>query len=308
MGRALADSMSSFDLVHIHGIWSYCAFASWKAARRSGVPIVVSTHGMLDPFLLHRGKAQKFIALNGWIQPMLRDAAAIHCTAEPERQQISSFAPDTDRAVIPNGLHIDKLATSTEPGAFRHETGIENAAPIILNHGRLSYKKGLDILIRAFAIVRETVPDARLVLVGPDDEGIRTGLEALSNDLGLGKAVLFTGELTGARLANAISAADVWALTSHAENFGIAVVEAMAAGKPTVISNAVNIAQDAQDAGATVMVDVDADAAASAILRLLGDKELRRSIGDHALRFVERFDWTNVSGQYLSLYRGVLAS
>ncbi len=307
MARALNDSVSSFDLVHIHGIWSYCARASWRAARRAGVPVVVSTHGMLDPFLLARGRAQKFIALNEWIRPMLRGAAAIHCTAEPEREQISSFAPDTPRAVIPNGFHLDRLALATDPGSFRREMGIGESTAIVLNHGRLSYKKGLDVLIRAFAKVREQVPDCRLVLVGPDDEGIRAGLEALASELGIGSDVVFTGELAGARLANAIAAADVWALTSHTENFGIAVVEAMSAGKPTVISSAVNIARDAERAGATLEVDVDADAAASAIVRLLGDQELRHAIGRRARLFVERFDWGRVSDQYVSLYREVSA-
>ncbi len=307
MARALNTSISSFDLVHIHGIWSFCARASWRAARRAGVPIVVSTHGMLDPFLLGRGRAQKFIALNEWVRPMLQGAAAIHCTSELEHDQISSFAPNTQRAVIPNGFHLDRLAVAADYGSFRREMGIGESSAIVLNHGRLSYKKGLDVLLRAFARVCDQVQDCRLVLVGPDDEGIRAELEALASDLGIGNDVIFTGELSGAKLANAIAAADVWVLTSHAENFGMAVVEAMSAGKPTVISSAVNIAQDAEQAGATLKVDVDANAAASAIVELLNDQELSRAIGRRARRFVERFDWGKVSDQYISLYREVSA-
>jgi hypothetical protein len=106
--------------------------------------------------------------------------------------------------------------------------------------GRLSHKKGLDILIRAFAIARRDGPACRLAIVGPDDEGLTVELSALARREGVADHVVFTGMLSGVEKLDALAAASIWALPSHTENFGIAAAEAFAAGRATVIKAAVS--------------------------------------------------------------------
>ena len=126
--------------------------------------------------------------------------------------------------------------------------------------GRISHKKGLDLLIRAFAMVRRDAPTARLAIVGPDDEGLTPELRALAGNEGAAESIVFTGMLSGDAKRAALAAADVWVLPSHSENFGNAVVEALAAGRAAVISPAVNIAAEIEAAGACVVAPLRAEA------------------------------------------------
>jgi glycosyltransferase involved in cell wall biosynthesis len=306
IGRAFRSTVQDYDVVHIHGIWSYIAFAAWRAARRAKVPYVVSTHGMLHPYLMQRGRPQKAIASRLWIKKMLEGAAAIHCTTTIERDHISTFAPLTSRVVIANGMHIDDFSVRPDGQQFRDNYLGGSRSPLIMNHGRISYKKGLDILVDAMGAIRAVVPEARLALVGPDDEGLGARLKSQAHELGIREAVVFTGELTGHDLLTALSAADVWALPSHTENFGIAVAEAMASGCPTVVSSAVNIAPEAHAAGAVAMTGVDRDSTAATIIELLEKPDLRVRLGAEGQRFVARYDWTVVADAYVQLYRGIV--
>ena len=103
----------------------------------------------------------------------------------------------------------------------------------------------------------------------------------------------------------ALAAADVWALSSHSENFGIVVAEAMAAGLPVVISPAVNIAPDIAEAGAGVVCDLKAEAFAAAIAALLRDDSRRAAIGARAREFAGRWDWGMVGPQLAEMYASV---
>ena len=176
--------------------------------------------------------------------------------------------------------------------------------PIVLTLGRISAKKGLDILIRAFARsegARES--RALLVIAGPDDENLTSALEFLAVDEGVGDSVIFTGMLRGADKLAALGAADVSALSSHTENFGVAVAEALAASRATVLSSAINIAPDAAAADAAVMVAPSVEPFASAITALLRDPERRRQMGARARSFSRRYDWDVVAPELAKMYQ-----
>lgn len=306
MQRELWRAAESFDVVHIHSLYLFPQFAAYRAARNAGVPFVVSPRGTLDPYLRRRSRAVKAIASATWQRGMLRHAARLHVTSEEEGRQIADVAADVPRAVIPNGIRCTDYAALPPGAAFRakHVSGFDG--PLVLYLGRLSEKKGLDVLVRAFAGARRTVPDARLAIIGPDDEGLAPRLRRLAAAEGAAEAVTFVGLLSGEDKLEALAAADVWALPSHGENFGNAVVEAMAAGRAVAISPQVNIAGDAELAGAAIIAERDPAAFASALVALLGDPARRREMGERARAFVRRYDWSAVAPRMAEMYEDIV--
>jgi len=177
---------------------------------------------------------------------------------------------------------------------------------LILNHGRLSKKKGLDVLIAAMFQVLSS-HDARLAFVGSDDEGHGEELRTLATSLGILDHIKFIPQLSGRDLGDAILSATIWCLPSHGENFGMAVVEALSAGRPVVTSPHVNIAPDAATANALLIAQNTPEATAEAILRLLGDPQRRLELGKEGKEYAKRYEWSTIAPRFRKLYEGIIA-
>jgi glycosyltransferase involved in cell wall biosynthesis len=302
--QALRATVAEVDVVHIHSLWQMPQQAAFRTALEQGVPYVVSPHGSLDPFLRQRGKVRKRIAGMLWQDQMLERATRIHVTTEDERLLIADIAPAVPRAIVPCGIDAGEFTDLPPRGEFRRRLrGYQG--PVILFLGRITAKKGVDVLIRAFARVRER-EECRLVIVGPDDERLTPRLRRLIARLGLEAEVDLFGPVYGEERLAALATADVWALSSHTENFGITVVEAMAAGSAVVISPAVNLADDIAGAGAGVIAETDPETFAEALLGVLGDDAKRARLRMAARQFAARYDWGVVSPLLLDMYRGVV--
>ena len=302
LARAVRAEVDDFDVVHVHSLFLHPQLASFRAARRAGVPHVVSPHGALDPFLRKRGRARKAVTDLLWQRRMLETAALLHVTSEDEAALIADVAPEVPRSVAPLGIDWARFQQPGDAARFRERHLGGDAGPVVLFLGRLTFKKGIDILIEAMADVVRELPDARLAIVGPDDENLRPELEALAERLGIGHAVAFTGMLSGTDRADALATARLWALSSHTENFGVAVVEAIAAGLPVVISRAVNIAPDLEAGGVAVVPELEAGAFAREIARLLADESAAAEMGARAREFARRYDWAAIAPGFAALY------
>ena len=192
-----------------------------------------------------------------------------------------------------------------DAAAFRKKFGIGPDKKIVLSLGRLSWKKGFDTLIPAFAAVAKEVPEAFLVLAGGDDENYKQTLEKLIDAAGVRDKVCFTGPLEGAEKSAAYEAAAVFALPSYAENFAITVAEAMHFGVPVVVSEEVGLAPDIKKAGAGLVIPKDAAACASAIIELLKDPARVRAMGARGRAFVAgELSYEKVAKDFLEAYRG----
>lgn len=308
LSRELEQTVSDFDIVHIHNLWQYPQFAAYRAAARAGVPYLVSLHGALDPYLRRRGRLRKAASMRLWQENLLEGAAAIHVTTDAERDLTSDVAASVPRAVVPCGIDSQQFASVPPAEGFRREHLGGFQGPVVLFFGRITDKKGVDVLIRAFARVRAS-SESRLVIVGPDDSGLTPKLRRLVRSMGLPQEdVSFIGPVFGEERLGALGAADVWALSSHTENFGIAVVEAAAAGCAIVTSPKVNIAADLEAAGAGVVADDSPDAFAAGLLAVLGDELLRARIREAAPRFAARYDWAVVAPQLADMYQAALGN
>jgi glycosyltransferase involved in cell wall biosynthesis len=307
LAARLNQVTKDFDVVHIHSLWLHTHFAAQRAARKAGVPYVVSPHGALDPYLRQRGRARKAATSILWQNGMLEQAELLHVTTEEERELIADIAPEVRRFNVPNGIWIDRLAPADASGArFRAELLDGFDGPLVMFLGRLNFKKGVDVLIDSFARVAAASPDAHLAIIGPDDEGLRPELEAQVARLGLERRITFTGALYGTQRTDALAAADVWTLSSHSENFGIAVIEAMAAGAATVISPAVNLAPSVEEADAGLVAELDPEQFGAAITNLINDEARRSQLAASGQQFARRYDWPVVAPQLRAMYESVL--
>lgn len=248
---------ADYDAVVVHGLWQHHGLSVWRALQGGPVPYFVYPHGMLDPWFKQRYRLKHCKKLLYWWAAeyrVLRDAAAVLFTAEEERRLAAqTFWPyRVQPAVVGYGVAVDATQTKVDVETFFQRWPATRGQRIVLFLGRLHPKKGGDLLIQAFAQLAMRDPALHLVMAGPDDGcGTRAQWEALAARSGLSQRITFTGMLTGSLKWAALRAAEVFALPSHQENFGIAVVEALAAGVPVLISDKVNIWREivADDAG-----------------------------------------------------------
>lgn len=301
LSRALRREISNYDVVHVHMLFLHSTFAAYRAALDADVPYIVSPCGALEPNLRHRSRRAKALWEVLWQRTMMNRAAAIHYKTPQEAEGTRDFGYISPQVVVPNGIFWDEFQGSVDDHALRRH-GLNRDEPIVLFLGRISHVKGLEILIPAFARVPAR-HRARLVIAGPDDEGLVPGLANLAATCGVGDRVVFTGTLRGAERLAALGAARAWVLPSRTENFGQAVIEALAAGAPVIVSPEVNLAEELSAAGAAWVVERDHEALAEAMSILLCDARARARLETLGREFAARYDWSYVAPQLKSMYQ-----
>ena len=203
---------------------------------------------------------------------------------------------------MPNGVDLAAFGHPEGGREFRARHLGGAGGPVVMNVGRIAYKKRLDRLIRAFAALPPRSPAAVLAIVGPDDEGLGRELAALADELGVAERVCLTGVVNGAERQAALAAADVWVLPSDTENFGNAIVEAMAAGVPVVVTPGVNLADEIAATGAGLVATTEPGAIAAQIGALLDDADMARRVAAAGRAFAARYDWSVVAPQLAGMY------
>ncbi|RZL13276.1 MAG: glycosyltransferase [Pedobacter sp.] len=278
LGSWLNANLSYFDVVIMHALWQYPGYAVRKALKSLGsassgalLPrLFVMPHGMLDPYFQH-APGRKLKALRNQIywklieSKLINECEAILFTCQEEL----SLAAKTFQPYHPKSTAV--VGMVVEPPPFyldRMKDAFENAcrglnnAPYLLFLSRIDEKKGVDLLINAYLnVLKSTEEDGersalagllpKLVIAGPgqDTPFGRKMLAFVEANRELHQMILFPGMLAGDAKWGAFYGADAFILPSHQENFGIAVVEALACGKPVLISDQVNIWREIDEAG-----------------------------------------------------------
>lgn len=306
MARALEETVPQMDAIHLHSLYMlHCRFTA-RACRRAGVPYLMRPHGTLDPYLYRRHRFRKML-LELWFQNRVtRGAAAMHFTTEEEMILAAPHVFGARGIVVPHGLDTDEYDDLPPRGRFRARHPGIGERPIVLFFGRLNFKKGLDILTRAFADVVREVPDAHLVVAGPD-RGMLEKTQAWVEEFGLGRHTTFTGMVTGDDKLALLADSDLFVLPSYSENFGIAVVEAMACGLPVAISDKVNLWHEVANADAGWVTPADAGAFADAMIEALHDLDGARARGARGRALVgERFQWPQIGRALEEAYASIV--
>lgn len=238
----------AYDAIIINGLWMYHGFGAWRALKETKVPYFVFTHGMLDPWFKRNYPLKH---LKKWLYwpwadyRVLRDAKRVLFTCEQERilARQSFCLYSAKEAVVNYGAGSPPAENDEDifKDHFRSEYPELANKRIVLFLSRVHEKKGCDLLIEAFANTCSRDNNLQLVIAGPCDESLKSALKTLATTRGISDRVTWTGMLTGNLKWGAFYCADVFALISHQENFGIAVAEALASGTPVLISDQVNI-------------------------------------------------------------------
>jgi glycosyltransferase involved in cell wall biosynthesis len=304
---ALRREAGGFDVIHIHNLWTFPQFAAYRQASRHDVPFIVAPCGGLDPLRRGRNRHVKAMTTALWQDRMLRDARLIHFKTWAEKERAADLVRSEKGAIVPNGIRWSNFQDLPDSSEFRRRYLRGHEGPVIMSLGRVSWEKHLDVLIQAFGQVADEVPDALLVIVGPDDEGLGAALTAAASELGVGSRVLFTGALAGDQKLAALGTADLWCSTSRFENFGLAAVEALAAGLPALISDGVQIADEIRAAEAALVAPPTPDAFAAGMRRVLCDSRVQRELSERGRLFAREFDWTAIAPRLASMYREAAA-
>lgn len=266
----LEQHAPGYDAVIVHGIWQYQSRAVRAACRKTGVPYFLFVHGALDPWFEQRypvKHAKKAAYWRLFEHRNLRDARAVLYTCEEERLLArTSFRPYRAReAIVTVGIEAPTGEPTLQREAFLAAYPHLRDKRILLFLGRLHPKKGADLLITAFSTVCQRDESLHLVVAGPDESGTAAQLQAQAKSVGVDDRVTWTGMLSGDAKWGAYRAADAFVLTSHSENFGIVIAEALACGLPVLISDKVNIWREI-DSGGAGLVEPDTVAGATSLL------------------------------------------
>jgi len=296
--RWLARSIKEFDVVEAHALFSYPTIPASRFAAWSGVPYVLRPLGTLSKWSLeqHAWKKRPYYAMIE--RPNLARAAAIHVTAESEAVELRALGFGAEVRVIPLGVEVQPISRTLAhaPRAMR-----------LLFLSRVHPKKGIELLLSALATLRARgVDDITLDIAGDGDLEYLRHLHSEVARLQLDDRVRFLGAVHGEAKRAAFAASDVFVLTSHNENFGIAAAEALAAGLPVILSKEVGLARDVERNSLGITVALDVDAIADAIDRMSRDPAGRIATGERAARYAtEHLSWAECGRRLLSLYEEI---
>jgi glycosyltransferase involved in cell wall biosynthesis len=308
--RWLDENVARYDVVHIHAVFSHATYAAAQACRRHQVPYIIRPLGTLEPWSMQQKRPRKLVAWHLLFRRVLHEAAAVHYTTEQERELTEQSLGLKKGIIIPNG--VDESLLAVEPnGKFRSEHGIPADAPIVLSLSRLHPKKGIDLLLKAFLELRarDKLGAWHLVVAGDGERQYVEQLREIARGTGFEAVVHWVGWLEGEAKSAALAEADLFALSSFQENFGIGAVEAMACGAPVLLSQQVGLASEVLAAGAGWVVNLDAAGLCAGLAEAASSSAELSTRGAVARALVrERFTWSRIAEEWSAAYGKILAA
>jgi glycosyltransferase involved in cell wall biosynthesis len=294
--RWLQTHVREYDVVHVHGLLNAISSLSARLARERRVPLVIRPFGTLSRFTIaHRRSTLKRAYLRMVDLPNLRGSQALHFTTQEECEEAGHFGMEFGPLshVVPPPVIVKQ-----EPRR-REVRSLQN----VLFLSRLHPKKNIEGLLSAWARVVQRAPRARLVIAGSGDPRFRSALERRVVELGIVSSVQFAGFVEGKIKADLLEAADVFVLPSFNENFGIAVLEALGAGLPVVISRAVQLSSFVEQQRVGLVTGTDPESIATALVTLACDPSCLRDFAGRSRAAVEKqFSLVTVGSALTDMY------
>ena len=302
----LLREVQSFDVVHVHEIFCYPAITAAKIARRKKIPCFVHVHSVLNPIRFARRSLKKTIYMKFIGRKLLNRANGIIALTEAERHAIQSYNIHANIEVIPNATDYHDFGSSAN-GHIDEKYDLKNKK-VILFLGRLHLIKGVDLLIEAYAKIAAKNPNSVLVIAGPDEIGMKDRLRQKAKSFNISRQIKFPGLVQGDEKKHLLRRCDVFTLTSYSEGFSLAILEAMACGKPVVITEGCNF-DDVGAYSAGFVNPPEANAIAGSLDTILNNSDLRRRMGENAMNLIkEKYTWDTVAEKTLAFYNRVFVS
>jgi glycosyltransferase involved in cell wall biosynthesis len=299
--RFCFGKLPEFDIVHVFGLYDLIGPVVTWFARRRRVPYVLEPMGMHRPVARSVTKKRAYHLLIG--RSVVGGASRVIATSERERQALVEDGLSLARvAVRRDGVDVEAFTRLPSPGGFRGRWRIAASETLVLYLGRLTRVKQPGLLLQAFAALEEL--SGVLAFVGADEDGQRDSLKDLARRLGVPGRVLFTGPLYGADKLAALVDADVFVLPSSSESFGIAAVEAMACGTPTIVTDQCGVAPYVA-AGAGLVIPASVDGLRASLARILNEPALRRRCAEQGPNTAHSLSWEEPVGIMEEMYRQI---
>ncbi len=286
---------NSVRVLHTHGLWMLTNVIPNRLAHRYRIPLMVSPRGTLSAWSMKSGSHLKKVFWPLLQRKALECATCFHATSEDEYNDIRRLGFQQPIAIIPNGVDLPSL---TSNDVVR--------PPVVLFLGRIHPKKGVDILLNAWRGIQERFPEWSLRIVGPDNAGYLPQMQQLSEKLCL-ERVEFTGPMEGQDKWKAYREARLFILPTHSENFGLAVVEALSAGLPCIVSKGAPW-QGLEVHNAGWWIDNDIGSVSSSLARAMEtNAEILKEMGINGREWVRRqFNWSTIASQFSDTYEWMI--
>lgn len=301
--KAIRELVKDADIVHLIGHWSVLNAMVYAAVRLTGKPFVVCPAGALPIFGRSAWIKRAYNFIVG--AALVRNASAWIAVTDAELPHFAAYGvPRSQVTVIPNGVNKHDF-DDFDLNAL-HAMGVSDA-PAILFMGRLNPIKGPDLLLRAFALVRQQLSGFQLVFAGPDG-GMLAQLQAAVPDLGLTGRVHFLGHVDGRVKAAAYRYAQLLVVPSRQEAMSIVALEAGICGTPVLLTDQCGFPA-VKTIDPHLEVAVSAEALADGLISVLKDADLLSTISTKWQNYVERqYGWAALIPAYVNLYRRVIAA
>jgi len=289
-------------VTHVHGVFTFIQAAAIRASIKGNIPIIISSHGMLEPWLW-RQKGEiyywaKRILWNILYKPAIKKVNFIHAITDQEARNLAKEFPNIPQIKIPNAIEISEYsAIQEEPEKERYLFFI----------GRLHPKKGVDLLISAFAKVREE--NIRMIIAGPDfDADYTAKLKAQVESLGLSERVSFVGSVHGEKKSELLEKAWCTVIPSYSDVVALVNLESAASFTPTITTTMTGLS-DWQEGGG-LLVEPELEALTDAMITACEwSLDERMQMGKRARAFVEqRYSWDVIGEQWVEAYKMIAAS
>ena len=299
----LNEHVRDYDVIHCHGLWHFGTLAPFMLDRT--VVKVITIHGVLDRWVYAHNNWKKRLMDTLAQKAYLCRADLVQINNTDEREDVLRYLgqPHPNVVIIPNGVKMSDFVNLPPKGTFRQKFGLPTDKKLVLFMSRLNAKKGLDLLLPGFRDYVRTHPDAVLALAGSDDgyEAIARAFIAQHN---LGDSIRMVGMLTGDDKKAALADADLFTLPSYSEGFSMAVLEAMAAGTPALVSDRVGFGEAIrQHEAAGLLTSLTAESVCKGLEKLLGNDALRQRVSENATALLRaQYDIDIVAKQLLDEY------
>lgn len=297
----LWHSISNYDLIHVHAIFSYTSTVAMAIARLKKIPYIIRPLGQLCTWSLQQSYRKKQTYLNLIERANLDNSAAIHFTSLVEQEEANILHLKAPSFILAHGLNHQAILPEAKQN-LRTRLNLPKHQKIILFLSRLHPKKGLDFLVPALANFLEY--DFSFVIAGSGEPEFVQEIESLLDFHNLKERSHLVGFVTGIEKETFLQGANLFALTSHSENFGIAVLEALRAGTPALVTPGVALAALIQtDQVGYVASELSIEAISSQLENFFAEPKLASEMGDRARKLItENYTWKSIAKQLHQIY------